>query len=192
MRRSCGCLVRIRGVTLHQIGCVLFAADAKMCHITYLIGPSTLASIVAGCVKSLVGSCDRTAISDGIWTRIIVAIICIEVEASREARTDREFRHTQLPTVRSLSAGNELIATPPTTASPSPLLYITPSHDRHALRRNGTLVNGTPMARTKQTARKSTGGKAPRKQLATKVTITCRCCSYRCSSVSDDARLVLG
>ena len=28
----------------------------------------------------------------------------------------------------------------------------------------------TDMARTKQTARKSTGGKAPRKQLATKVT----------------------
>lgn len=29
------------------------------------------------------------------------------------------------------------------------------------------------MARTKQTARKSTGGKAPRKQLATKVSIGC-------------------
>ncbi|CAL9130572.1 unnamed protein product [Musa acuminata var. zebrina] len=40
------------------------------------------------------------------------------------------------------------------------------------------------MARTKQTARKSTGGKAPCKQLATKVTITCRCCSYRCSSAA--------
>ena len=32
----------------------------------------------------------------------------------------------------------------------------------------GTLVESTEMARTKQTARKSTGGKAPRKQLATK------------------------
>lgn len=29
------------------------------------------------------------------------------------------------------------------------------------------------MARTKQTARKSTGGKAPRKQLATKVCVFC-------------------
>lgn len=33
------------------------------------------------------------------------------------------------------------------------------------------------MARTKQTARKSTGGKAPRKQLATKVRLgMCACC----------------
>jgi histone H3 len=34
------------------------------------------------------------------------------------------------------------------------------------------------MARTKQTARKSTGGKAPRKQLATKVRIS-RVSAYR-------------
>jgi hypothetical protein len=38
------------------------------------------------------------------------------------------------------------------------------------------------MARTKQTARKSTGGKAPRKQLATKVTISFH--SYRFVSIS--------
>ena len=33
---------------------------------------------------------------------------------------------------------------------------------------NQILINLFTMARTKQTARKSTGGKAPRKQLATK------------------------
>ena len=42
----------------------------------------------------------------------------------------------------------------------------------HDLQLFPSFVNGSPvlhnMARTKQTARKSTGGKAPRKQLATK------------------------
>ncbi|XP_011846677.1 PREDICTED: uncharacterized protein LOC105547630 [Mandrillus leucophaeus] len=38
----------------------------------------------------------------------------------------------------------------------------------YALKRQGRTLYGFAMARTKQTARKSTGGKAPRKQLATK------------------------
>lgn len=36
------------------------------------------------------------------------------------------------------------------------------------------------MARTKQTARKSTGGKAPRKQLATKVRVFTKLCEEIC------------
>lgn len=42
------------------------------------------------------------------------------------------------------------------------------SPSRRPLRRRCIRTNRTSMARTKQTARKSTGGKAPRKQLATK------------------------
>lgn len=44
------------------------------------------------------------------------------------------------------------------------------------------------MARTKQTARKSTGGKAPRKQLATKVLIPY--CLFCVSVYSDNAFVV--
>ncbi|KAF8733139.1 hypothetical protein HU200_015512 [Digitaria exilis] len=50
---------------------------------------------------------------------------------------------------------SEIFARPPSLSSPSPDRRHSPPPP-------------TPMARTKQTARKSTGGKAPRKQLATK------------------------
>lgn len=41
------------------------------------------------------------------------------------------------------------------------------------------------MARTKQTARKSTGGKAPRKQLATKVSLNFGFCSSCCCGLNN-------
>lgn len=50
----------------------------------------------------------------------------------------------------------------------------------------------TEMARTKQTARKSTGGKAPRKHLATKVLILlCLCTLFRCGSIGESVLSVL-
>ena len=52
--------------------------------------------------------------------------------------------------------------TPARPAAPRPLA------DPHPLRRHPPPPPAPPQARTKQTARKSTGGKAPRKQLATK------------------------
>ena len=58
------------------------------------------------------------------------------------------------------SQTSQLVSTPSATQSP-PLLA--------ALKHPRTTQQQAPsMARTKQTARKSTGGKAPRKQLATK------------------------
>ena len=55
-----------------------------------------------------------------------------------------------------------------TPSCPHTILFTTSSYIKLQNKQKQTLIQTLNMARTKQTARKSTGGKAPRKQLATK------------------------